>query len=125
MVTGEVAAHDRDGAGLLTQATTDYSAYVDARIQFLLVPVQELASASAIGTGDLAAAQQAYVRARPFYERIEPVAESFPDLDPAIDQHIGDVEAGAPGGAAVDHLGEDHELRLRTCADPRLLAVTS
>ncbi|HSC84495.1 MAG TPA: EfeM/EfeO family lipoprotein, partial [Pseudomonas sp.] len=41
-----------------------------------------------------AAAQAAYIKARPFYERIEPVAESFPDLDPAIDLRIGDVEQG-------------------------------
>jgi iron uptake system component EfeO len=54
--------------------------------------VQELATA--IKTGDLAAAQAAYIKARPFYERIEPVAESFPDLDPAIDLRVGDVEAG-------------------------------
>ena len=52
------------------------------------------ALAVAIKAGDLAAAQQAYVQARPFYERIEPVAESFPELDPAIDLRIGDVEEG-------------------------------
>ena len=51
--------------------------------------------AAAIKAGNLAQAQAAYVKARPFYERIEPVAESFPDLDPAIDLRVGDVEAGA------------------------------
>ena len=56
--------------------------------------MQELAAA--IKAGDLAAAQAAYIKARPFYERIEPVAESFPDLDPAIDLRVGDVEAGTP-----------------------------
>ena len=56
------------------------------------MPVKELAAA--IKAGDLAAAQAAYIKARPFYERIEPVAESFPDLDPAIDLRVGDVEAG-------------------------------
>ncbi len=93
-VTGDAAAAPTgDPAALLRQATADYAAYVDAQIEFLLVPVQELATA--IKAGDLAAAQQAYVKARPFYERIEPVAESFPDLDPAIDLRIGDVAAGA------------------------------
>ena len=77
---------------LLDQATVDYGTYVDDQITFLLVPVQELAAA--IKAGDLAAAQAAYIKARPFYERIEPVAESFPDLDPAIDLRVGDVEAG-------------------------------
>lgn len=91
-VTGQAGAQDADVAALLTQATKDYAAYVDDQITFLIVPVQELAAA--IKAGDLAAAQAAYIKARPFYERIEPVAESFPDLDPAIDLRIGDVEQG-------------------------------
>jgi iron uptake system component EfeO len=91
-VTGEAAAQSADLTVLLDQATIDYATYVDDQISFLIVPVQELAAA--IKAGDLAAAQAAYVKARPFYERIEPVAESFPDLDPAIDLRIGDVEAG-------------------------------
>ena len=61
--------------------------------------MQELADA--IKAGDLAAAQAAYIKARPFYERIEPVAESFPDLDPAIDLRVGDVEAGTPGPGSI------------------------
>lgn len=93
-VTGEAAAQNEDLAALLDQSTRDYAAYVDDQITFLLVPVQELAAA--IRAGDLAAAQAAYIRARPFYERIEPVAESFADLDPAIDLRIGDVEQGTP-----------------------------
>jgi len=91
-VTGEAAAQSADLTALLDQATVDYGTYVDDQITFLLVPVQELADA--IKAGDLEAAQAAYVKARPFYERIEPVAESFPDLDPAIDLRVGDVEAG-------------------------------
>ena len=94
-VTGGAAQEQGGDVGaLLTQATIDYAAYVDDQIEFLLPPVQELADA--IAAGDLTAAQQAYAKARPFYERIEPVAESFPDLDPAIDLREGDVEAGIP-----------------------------
>ena len=91
-VTGEATAQAADLTVLLDQATVDYATYVDDQISFLIVPVQELASA--IKAGDLAAAQAAYVKARPFYERVEPVAESFPELDPAIDLRVGDVEAG-------------------------------
>ena len=91
-VTGQATAQSADLTALLDQATVDYGTYVDDQITFLLVPVQELAAA--IKARDQAAAQAAYVKARPFYERIEPVAESFPDLDPAIDLRIGDVEAG-------------------------------
>ena len=91
-VTGEAAEQSGDLTQLLQQATVDYGAYVDDQVEFLLEPVK--AMAVAIKAGDLAAAQQAYVQARPFYERIEPVAESFPELDPAIDLRIGDVEEG-------------------------------
>ena len=94
-VTGKAAAADTgDTATLLQQATVDYGTYVDNQIEFLIPPVQELVSA--IKAGNLKAAQAAYAKARPFYERIEPVAESFPDLDSAIDLRIGDVEAGTP-----------------------------
>jgi iron uptake system component EfeO len=91
-VTGQAGTQDADLEALLTQATKDYATYVDDQITFLIVPVRELAAA--IEAGDLTAAQAAYIRARPFYERIEPVAESFPDLDPAIDLRVGDVEQG-------------------------------
>jgi iron uptake system component EfeO len=77
---------------LLQQAAVDYATYVDNQIEFLIPSVEELVTA--IKAGDLKAAQLAYAKARPFYERIEPVAESFPDLDAAIDLRIGDVEAG-------------------------------
>ena len=92
-VTGEAAAAATGGtASLLQTATVDYSTYVDNQIEFLIPPVQELVAA--IKADNLPAAQAAYAKARPFYERIEPVAESFPDLDSAIDLRIGDVEAG-------------------------------
>ncbi len=91
-VTGQAAAQSADLTALLNQATIDYATYVDDQITFLVPPVQDLAAA--LKAGDLAAAQAAYIKARPFYERIEPVAESFPDLDPAIDLRAGDVEAG-------------------------------
>ncbi len=92
-VTGKAAAAGSDNqTALLHQAAVDYATYVDNQIEFLLPPVQALATA--IKAGDVKAAQAAYAKARPFYERIEPVAESFPDLDSAIDLRVGDVDAG-------------------------------
>jgi iron uptake system component EfeO len=46
----------------------------------------------AVRAGDIAKAKQAYAPARTHYERVEPVAESFGDLDPAIDARIDKVE---------------------------------
>jgi FTR1 family protein len=45
----------------------------------------------ALAGGDLAAARRAYAAARVPYERVEPVAESFGDLDPRIDARANDV----------------------------------
>ena len=42
----------------------------------------------------MARAKRLYGPARVSYERIEPVAESFGDLDPAIDARVNDVEQG-------------------------------
>ncbi|MFT4086437.1 MAG: EfeM/EfeO family lipoprotein, partial [Gordonia sp. (in: high G+C Gram-positive bacteria)] len=47
-----------------------------------------------INSGDLDAARNQFGQVRTFYERIEPVAESFPDLDPAIDMRWDDTEDG-------------------------------
>jgi len=50
---------------------------------------------AAVKAGDIAAAKGRYPTARTYYERIEPVAESFPDnLDPRIDLREADLEPG-------------------------------
>ena len=90
-VTGSSATATGTVTDLLKQATVDYAAYVDSQTAMLVPAVEDLQKA--IASGDLAAAQEAYAKARPYYERIEPVAESFGDLDPAIDARAGDVPA--------------------------------
>jgi len=88
-VTGDTAQTSTDVADLLQQATVDYADYVDLQTGLLVEAVKPLVAA--IKAGDLAAAQTAYAQARAPYERVEPVAESFGDLDPAIDARAGDV----------------------------------
>jgi iron uptake system component EfeO len=94
-VTGKAAAVDSDTATLLKQASDGYAAYVSTQVGYLLDGVQKLSTALQ-GT-DLAAAQAAYAKARPFYEKIEPVAESFTvgkvNLDANIDARANDVPA--------------------------------
>jgi iron uptake system component EfeO len=53
---------------------------------------------AALKAGDVARAKALYGPTRVFYERIEPVAESFGDLDPQIDAREGDVPAAEFGG---------------------------
>jgi iron uptake system component EfeO len=88
-VTGTAtSAPVTDTKALLNQGTASYGAYIEAQIGFLVTNVQPLVAA--VKSGDLAAAKAAYAKARPYYERIEPVAESFQDLDPAIDARADD-----------------------------------
>jgi iron uptake system component EfeO len=95
-VTGASAAPtDESLAALLRQATKAYGGYVSTQVGALLTAAQRLAR-TLHGT-DLAAAQKAYVAARPFYEKIEPVAESFvvgmDSVDADLDARDGDVPA--------------------------------
>jgi iron uptake system component EfeO len=73
---------------LLVSGAKAYQGYVVAQVATLTDGVKPLVAA--IKANNLAAAQAAYPKARVAYERIEPVAESFPDLDPAIDARADD-----------------------------------
>lgn len=77
-------------AALLAQATASYEQYVVREAAQLRAGVERFASA--LQAGDLARAKQLYGPVRTHYEAIEPVAESFGNLDPEIDARINDVE---------------------------------
>lgn len=76
----------------LTAAATAYTGYV--RDQVAALQQQTAAFAAAVKAGDVAKAKALYPVARTSYERVEPVAESFGDLDPEIDARENDVEEG-------------------------------
>jgi iron uptake system component EfeO len=88
------ATGDASVAALLKAATSGYATYVNTQIAALLTATTELQTALR-GT-DLAAAQKAYIGARPFYEKIEPVAESFVIGSDSIDADIDLREGDAP-----------------------------
>jgi iron uptake system component EfeO len=94
-VTGTAEQGDASVAALLKAATTNYAKYVSTQVGYLLDAVTKL-DAALHGT-ELSAAQDAYKKARPFYEKIEPVAESFTvgkqSLDADIDARANDVPA--------------------------------
>ena len=94
-LTGEGPADaPTDTAGLLQEGADGYLGYVQTQVTEMIDAVAALDEA--IGTGDVDASKAAYANARPFYERIEPVAESFVvgdvNLDAAIDLRADDVE---------------------------------
>jgi iron uptake system component EfeO len=97
-VTGTAASTGNSTvAALLQTGTKQYADYVNNQMGYLLSTSQKLQTA--ISGGDLTAAQKAYMEARPYYEKIEPVAESFTvgkdNLDAAIDARENDVASPA------------------------------
>jgi iron uptake system component EfeO len=88
-VTGDQVASDDDEAA--RKAIAAYKTYVLA--QAALLEPRTKAFTNAIRAGDTAKAKKLFPTSREPYERIEPVAESFGDLDPQIDARAGDVPA--------------------------------
>ncbi len=74
----------------LDHATAGYRQYVIAEVG-KLVPATK-AFTDAVRAGDIAAAKSRYAPARYYYEEVEPVAESFGDLDSDVDARIDDVD---------------------------------
>jgi iron uptake system component EfeO len=77
-------------AALLERATDAYARYVAREVALLRTGVARFAAA--LQRGELERAKDLYGSVRAHYEAIEPVAESFGELDPAIDARINDVE---------------------------------
>jgi iron uptake system component EfeO len=86
------AAVPLTGDAKLAKATADYQRYVKTQSDTLLVKTQEFVDA--VKAGDVAKAKSLFPIARTYWERIEPVAESFGNLDPAIDAREGDLAKG-------------------------------
>ncbi len=90
-VTGTAVAVDTEGK--FKEAADSYKRYVNSQAD-ALVPAVE-AFVAAIKAGDIASAKAQYPTSRVYWERIEPVAESFPnDLDPRVDLREADLEPG-------------------------------
>ncbi len=89
-VTGSAQALSEDEQ--LAAASKNYEQYVQTQVDGLVA--QTGAFVAAVKAGDIAKAKSLYPVARTYYERIEPVAESFGDLDPEIDARDGDLDPG-------------------------------
>jgi iron uptake system component EfeO len=89
-VTGEHKPLNADAK--LAEATRSYQRYVKSQTGTLLVKTQEFVDA--VKAGDLAKGKELYPISRTYWERIEPVAEIFGDLDPAIDGREADLAEG-------------------------------
>ncbi|BDZ40902.1 lipoprotein [Paraoerskovia sediminicola] len=83
--TGELAEQ-------VDAAVTNYVAYIKDQTEQLLAGTQEFVDAYVAEDDD--AARELYAPVRVHWERIEPVAESFGDLDPMMDLREADLEEG-------------------------------
>lgn len=92
-VTGEATEQSADEKAAAEAAVTNYVAYVKSQAGELLPAVQ--AFTDAYVAGDDETARSLFASTRVFYERIEPTAEAFGDLDPKIDYR--EVDAVAEG----------------------------
>jgi len=90
--SGTTRSPSGDDAERIDAAAANYVAYVRDQVA-RLVPATD-AFLAAYRAGDDDAARSLYAITRASYERIEPVAESFGDLDPAVDFREADVPEG-------------------------------
>jgi iron uptake system component EfeO len=91
VATGTASAQPKGAsAPLLQAATSGYKRYVESEVALLRAGTARFVAA--LKRGDVAAAKQLFGPVRTHYEAIEPVAESFGNLDPEIDARVNDVE---------------------------------
>jgi iron uptake system component EfeO len=90
--SGNKPSVDADLQKLVDTGTQQYAAYVKDQTEQLVTGTKTFAEAFA--AGDAAKARELYAATRMHWERIEPVAESFGDLDPKLDAREADLEPG-------------------------------
>ena len=84
--TAPVATND------LSAETAEYKKWVEGQIDLLLADTEKFVGY--LNAGNLADAKKIYPLSRMYFERSEPIAESFGDLDPRIDNREADLEKG-------------------------------
>lgn len=84
------AAKDADAK--LAEATASYQRYVNSQADALITKTTEFVNA--VKAGKVDEAKALFPVARIYWERIEPVAESFGDIDPKIDGREEVIEEG-------------------------------
>jgi iron uptake system component EfeO len=90
LATGKAVTQAKGAsAALLSKATADYKRYVMAQADELQSDTEKFVAA--LRSGQVTRAKALFGPTRLHYESIEPVAESFGNLDPDIDARINDV----------------------------------
>ncbi|MDO5102281.1 MAG: iron uptake system protein EfeO [Lautropia sp.] len=87
---GAVGAQAAVSPNELVGPIAEYKIYVDENVSQLVTETK--AFVAAVKAGDVEKAKKLFAPTRIFYERVEPVAELFSDLDVAIDSRADDHE---------------------------------
>lgn len=90
--SGESVGPTGADAELVATANSQYAAYVRDQVDQLVTQTKAFTDAYVAGKDDEARAL--YAVARVHWERVEPVAESFGDLDPKMDAREADLSEG-------------------------------
>ncbi len=72
-----------------------YQAFAMEQMDHFLIETEKFVIA--VKNGDIDKAKEIYPKARMYFERSEPIAESFGDLDPRIDARLADLEEEGQG----------------------------
>jgi iron uptake system component EfeO len=91
-VTGSAGAVSRSDQQALDRSSASYKKYVEDEVHRLVAGTQRFVAA--YKAGRYAEARALYAPTRTHWERIEPVAESFGDLDPKMDLREADLQEG-------------------------------
>lgn len=90
--SGTAVAPSGDEQAQIDAAVTNYRAYVKDQVDQLVTGTDDFAAAYTAGNDD--EARLLYPTTRMHFERVEPVAESFGDLDPRLDNREADLAEG-------------------------------
>ncbi|MCW0211987.1 MAG: EfeM/EfeO family lipoprotein [Pseudonocardia sp.] len=103
-VTG-TATRSVDTNAKLAEATAGYKRYVASQVEALVPKTQEFVDA--VKAGKVDEAKALFPVSRTYWERIEPVAESFGDLDPKMDGREDDEREPGVGFTGFHRLEKD------------------
>ena len=93
----------------LAKPLADYKVYVQGEAKELVAKTK--AFTDAVKAGDIEKAKSLFADARTHYERIEPIAELFNELDPAIDAREDDFKDKTEDAAFTGFRPHQHPLR--------------
>jgi len=79
----------------LSTELTAYQTFALEQMDQFLIETEKFVNA--FKSGDIEKAKAAYAPARMYFERSEPIAESFGDLDPRIDGRLADIQEEGKG----------------------------